>query len=332
MPTPLHELMVELLRTQPHLLLALLRGAETIDVRELDLRHPRLLDATLPDWVPPARVCDLVLELRRRGARSPDDTIIVIVEIQLERDVEKGLTWPLYCAILRARAAGNEVWLVVLTPHAATERWASEVLVEVLPPVVRWAVLGPASTSRVTEPARARRDPHAAVLSALIHAGRDDADLVPAIASAYSTMSPRRGIVIHELMARRLSRMALRVLEHEMEKKTLEWTSPYARRHRAKALAEGRAEGLAEGRAEGAQHMLISLLTQRGLRPTRAQLAEIRRCPDLRRLARWLARASAADTAAEVFSPTRAHARSNRRSASATGRISGSSTRRRRGR
>jgi hypothetical protein len=83
---------------------------------------------------------------------------------------------------MRARVAGGPVWLVVITTRSAVEAWATHVLADVIPRAGGWSVVGPSSTRRITTQAAARRDPSAALLSAMIHAGSRDEDLVPAIA------------------------------------------------------------------------------------------------------------------------------------------------------
>jgi Uma2 family endonuclease len=68
-----------------------------------------------------------------------------------------------------------------------------------------------------------------------------------------------------------------------------------ARSH-AKGLAKGRREGLA-AMAEG----LLAALTERGLSPSSADRARIRRETDPQQLARWIARAARCSTVADLF-------------------------------
>lgn len=120
-----------------------------------------------------------------------------IVEVQLQPDREKELSWLIYLAVVSARPVvrGGVVTIVVVTLCATTERWAIATLGKVIPKAGRWRVIGPMTMVRVTDPVEAAQHPELAILSGLILAGaKDDEDLVPAIAIALSTIRGERGM------------------------------------------------------------------------------------------------------------------------------------------
>jgi hypothetical protein len=186
--------------------------------------------------------------------------------------------------------------LVVVTTSRSVERWATGVLAEVIPRCGTWLVIGPQTTARVVDPVVAGRDPEAALLSALIHAGHDDVDLAPAIAKACSTLPAQRGILFHDLLVTRLSAAALTVLEAHMIKGYV-WKSEFARTHRAEGRQEGRQDAFAEAR----QDALLAALSARDIATDDMQVAKIRACRELAVLDRWLRRAFAVTSAADVF-------------------------------
>jgi hypothetical protein len=236
----------------------------------------------------------------RNGARGA----AILLEVQLRKDHSKNLSWPLYWAATRARSSvnGGIVSLLVITTHLATERWATALLARVIPSLGHWAVIGPTTMARITAPVHARRDPESALLSGLIHAGSADQDLVPALATACSTLSPERGILIHDAIVSRLSKEAVRAFEAHMQRRGYQWQSEFALRHRA----EGRAEGRTEGRVDGVRRTLIDVIESRGLRLDRTRRATIEACSDLRRLQGWTRRAATAEDIADVISVSRA--------------------------
>jgi hypothetical protein len=215
----------------------------------------------------------------------------VIVEVQLRRRRHKELSWPLYWSAVRMRVHGGAVCLVVITTRASVERWATATLTRVIPVAGRWLVIGPTTMARVVDAAAARRHPEAALLSALIHAGRDDADLAPAIAEACSTLPIDRGMLIQDLLASRLSRQALDALEVIMQKSGYVWKSDFARRHRSDGLRDG----------------LLAVIESRGLVLSDAQLATIRACTDPELFQRWLRRAATATGADAILEPEPPH-------------------------
>ena len=92
---------------------------------------------------------------------------------------------------------------------------------------------------------------------------------------------------------------------------------PFLRRNRAEANAEGeargkvagiaegeargRAAGIAEGKADAKADAILTILEKRGLAPGADARSRLRNCEDLTTLDRWLERALAAESLADVF-------------------------------
>ncbi len=84
-----------------------------------------------------------------------------------------------------------------------------------------------------------------------------------------------------------------------------EYKNAFARKYVAQGRAEGRAEGEAEGEAKGKAmgeaKALLAFLAARQLIPSGEARERILACRDLATLDRWIARAAAARTLAELF-------------------------------
>jgi hypothetical protein len=287
-PSGFHEVVVELLREAPARIVELLRDVAGTDLGRVDPVAARVIDPTVPQLVATAFSADVVIEL---PAASPGPAAGVIVEVQRTIDRSKGVSWPIVWATTRHRLRGGLVYIVVITDHERVARWARHTLLEVIPSAGRWIVLGPTTMPRITDPARAERDPEAVAISALIHAGHDDVELVGAIAAAFSTLAAERAMMVYDVLLPRLTTHAVSALEVLMQKQGYEWQSDFARKHRA----EGRADGLRMG--------LELILQQRGLALSDSQQEIVRTCAEPARFEQWIRRAATAGTADEVFSP-----------------------------
>jgi hypothetical protein len=76
---------------------------------------------------------------------------------------------------------------------------------------------------------------------------------------------------------------------------TTKWlvSSPFAKEHFGR--------GLAEGKAEGEANAIMLVLRARGLQVTAEQQDRITGCTDLDQLSQWVARAAVVETTAELF-------------------------------
>jgi hypothetical protein len=174
----LHEGVIKLIRDRPAFAADLLG-----DVLKLKVPHfsrARLVDVTLNELVPVEYRADAVVVFSKKKP-----VFGVIIEAQLGPDKEKRFTWPLYAVGARAREQCPFVVLVV-TPNAATARWAARAI-ELGGGNRYWPlVVGPDGIPKVTEHARARREPQLAVLSVMAH-GRGEVETAVAIGAAAAT-------------------------------------------------------------------------------------------------------------------------------------------------
>lgn len=306
MPTPLHEAIITLLRARPACIVRLIAAAPAaLRVAALARDEVRLegrvtavrVDDTTVSQLPlirPARSNDMALALTLAG--RPPRQGFVIVEVQLRVDSRKEVTWPFTWSATHARIDGGPVWVIVITPNRATERWAIDLLGRAIPALGHFVVLGPTTLERVRRGREARRDPERALLSGLVHAGkRGDHELVPAIVAACSTLRGVDGMLhVHDVIASRLTPSGKAALMSLTQKtKPYVWQSDFAKHHQA--------VGLERGRAEHARAAILTILEERDIPVTRQQTALVKKCADLAQLDRWLRRAVTARSATTVF-------------------------------
>jgi hypothetical protein len=159
MPSLLHEGLIALVRDKPEFAADLLR--ELLHVEVPKFTEARLAEATLTELVPTEYHADAVVLLV-----DGKPVFGIIIEAQLQEDARKRFTWPVYAINARARFECPFV-VVVVTPDAATARWAS--LSIELGGGKSWEpfVVGPDGIPVITDPARARREPELTVLSVI---------------------------------------------------------------------------------------------------------------------------------------------------------------------
>jgi hypothetical protein len=248
-PSLPHELLVDILRERPGLLLSLL-SAE--------------LDVVLPDGVAGREASASIVELQPAEYRA--DAVLVfsdaadlpllaiVLEVQLRVDHEKAYAWPVYVAGVRARLRCPVV-LAVLALDDEVSAWARCPI-----------VLGPAGSTIVTsvvdsrvvpqivEAEAARRDLELAMLSLLAHAkGPRAAEIGAAILRACQSLDLERSVFYTDVVLARLDPAALQRLEQVMNFAKYEFQSEFFRN----AAAQGRRQGIAES--------ILRVLEARGL-------------------------------------------------------------------
>ena len=312
MPSQEHEALVELFRADPALVLALL-GA--LGVAVPGACGARGLDTAFGALAVDYHADSVAEVLGPSDARE----LVVIVEVQLAVDPDKHRAWPLYLANARARY-GAPACVLVVALRADVESWARQPVP--LGPggsVFKALVVGPSAVPRVTDDAAARAEPELAVLSAVVHG--DDADVGLAIAlaalEAAAPLEEPRARLYFDVIMGALGPAARRALEDGMDLRKYEYKSEFARKYVAQGREEGRAEGETKGRAEGETKgraegetkgrteakadALITVLRARGLGPTEADAARIRRMQDVTTLDVWIARAATAARVEDVL-------------------------------
>ena len=297
MPSPSHEVPIELLRKHPELLAALLEklaGAAPKGRLEAD-------DATLR-FAKPAEVRpDLVF----RCEHPP----WVLLEVQIGMDAEKSRRWLLAAAIqLNETRVMGEV--VVLTTSRRVAAWAARVgqaegafgtrlalnpLVLLIAGKSIDAMLSadhPELAFFAVWAVRGRHGPRAK------HVLREALRLTDTLPEA---LQPGAARAIFAVLREPLAAYFREIL---MNPENLPETRA-ARRIRVSFEKVGREQGLVEGKreglAEGKRGTLLHLLAARGLVVSEPQCVKIRACTDPAQLDAWIVRAATASTAGEAL-------------------------------
>lgn len=283
MPSPLHEVIIDMFRGRPALAASLLDHSLGDALPAHDEAH--LDSAEFTDVVPTEYRADAVVRLSRTGV----DVFAAVIEVQLRAAAQKRRSWPAYVATLHARL-GCPVALLVICPDARVAGWAAEPI-ELGPPGsrVRPVALGPEQTPVVTDPDEARRSPELAVLSTLVHAGRQDPyPLFKALLEAFGALGTGRASLYYDFLTTELSSVTAKLLEDFVTATDYHYRSDFARHH------------FAEGKAEGEAEALLTILDARGLALSEEVRTRITSCTDLDLLKQWLRQAATAERVEEL--------------------------------
>jgi len=289
-PSFTHELLVDLFRHAPKLARTLLVGMGI----KLPDGQDEVASIDLSQVTSPAYACDMVVRVRGRDERT---AACVVVEVQLERDDEKRLTWPVYVTAAR-RAFSCPATLLVVAPEKTVAQWIKEPIAIghpgfVLAPIV----IGPDAVPEVTDPELARRLPELAVLSALAHPDQDAVAL--AALPALEELAEDRSRLYLDVIWTAVSPAVRAALEAWMQK--YEYQSDFARRYFTQGQAEGEAKGKAEGTVAATRAAIMRVLERRGFCLSAEMQRRIEAEVDLARLERCLDVAVTAASIADVF-------------------------------
>jgi hypothetical protein len=260
MPSPAHEILVELFRHRPDLLRTVLElvGRAVSDVSGALLR-PAPAEVT---GVHHSQYrADLVLHLATPDSARPAHAFVV--EIQRASDPDKHFTWPMYMAGIRARERCHAT-LVVITLDERTARWAAApiTLDSETPSVVQPIVIGPSQIPRITDVEQARALPELAVLSVAAHCRTPGAEQIARAALiACAALDSRHQVLYADFVMARLLPEAQQALETDMDLEHFPPQSEMGKRFYAK----GRKAGIRAGRKAGerrGQDALRSLLVK----------------------------------------------------------------------
>ena len=309
----LHEGLLLLFRNRPTLAPELLR-----DVLGLALpaySEARVESAQLTEVVPTEYRADVVVLLL-----EGKPLFAIVVEVQLSRDEDKRMTWPLYLASLRARV-GCPTALLVVAPEASVARWCAQPIEMGHPGfVLRPLVTGPDAIPVIIDEQAAREDPELAVLSAMAHGQREvGQSIAQAVLSAVVGLEAERVRLYVDLTLSALNEVARAALEALMQSGNYEYQSEFARKYVAQGREEGRQEGREEGREagreegreagrqegrqEGEMEALFEVLDARGLQVDEESRQRIQACTEPAQLKLWLRKAVTVVSVQELFEP-----------------------------
>lgn len=278
MPSSLHELLVELLRSRPALVAELLAltGAQVPAHDEVELSSAEVSDA-----IPAEYRADNVVVLRSGGTA----VYAVVGEVQRSRDDEKPYTWPVYQAGVRRRWRCPTA-VLVLCPDSAIAAWANRTIdLDLLGSQICPRVLGPADIPVVLDAAQAAADPELAVLSAVAH-GDDPAriQVIDVGVAALSGLDPdRRVTYLGTIFAGLTTALARAHLEDLMNS----------------IVANSELVQMFEARGRAA--MVLRILAARGLEVDEDVRARIQGCVDIPQLEAWGDRAVVANSTQDLF-------------------------------
>jgi hypothetical protein len=283
-PSPLHEILIEMFRHRPRFAAELLAGPFGLDLPAFE--HARVEAGDFTDLSPAEYRADAVVVLVAGTA----PVLAVVVEAQLHRDLDKRWSWPVYLTTLRARLRCPAALLVVCV-DAAVGSWCAAPI-ELGHPGARVAplVLGPERVPVLTDPEEAGRAPELAVLSAMAHGGDPGrVKVLDALLEALASVDEQQAKLYADVVLATLPVVARHYLEELMATGTYEYQSDFARRY------------VAEGKAEGKASAVLEVLDARGLDVPEPTRTRIMNCQDLDQLDRWLRRAVAVDAVNDLF-------------------------------
>lgn len=250
MPSQLHESHLLLFRNQPALAAELMSGVLSMGLPEF--KEAEILSSDFTDIQPAEYRADMAIRLYNEGV-----VFGIVLEVQLSPDKRKRFVWPAYVALLRARLK-CPVELLVVTPDEAVARWAAQPIEIGRRNIFTPVVLSPSVIPSLVDEEAARANPELAVLSAMAHGCDEDIDRAARIAlcahAAISGLDSDRSKLYCDLVIHSLSEAARNALRN-MDARTYEYQSDFARQY----VAQGREEGEVNGRAA----LIVRLLTLR---------------------------------------------------------------------
>jgi hypothetical protein len=245
MPSFRHEILVSLFRGNGQLAAELLRACAGVAV---DHARVALDSIDLTQVAPTGYYADAVVILRDRDDRPVTG---VIVEVQLDTDKRKLLSWPVYIATLRAKLACAAVLLVV-APDPSVAAWARRPI-ELGHPGFRLTpiVIGFDDVPSVRDRPTALRLPQLAMLSVMAH---PELEIAEVAVEAISHLPEEDARLYLDVIMNALPAEVRRLLEARMIK-GYEYQSDFARKY----YGQGREEGRKQGREEGLRNAVIVL-------------------------------------------------------------------------
>jgi flagellar biosynthesis/type III secretory pathway protein FliH len=245
LPSFRHQFLIALFRQAGHLARELVRGQVELPAADLVARTE---SADLSQLAPIQYLADHLIAFYRRGHESEDDSpeLVIIVEVQLQRDEQKNRSWPSYVANA-ATSFKCEVVLLVVTEDPAVAEWAKGPFGT--PQMqLRPAVVCLKQMPRQLERADALRLPGLAVLRALGYPEKETAKAAIDLLELFP--EELRELIFEEIM-QGLPEDLRGTKEETMLIEGYTFESAFARRHFARGKEEGKQAGIEEGKQAG---------------------------------------------------------------------------------
>lgn len=292
MPSPQHEMLVELIRKNPRLLLPFLRE-RLPGLPSLDLRLYPGESAT--SKLPPLRA-DLTLDLFTPGTEDPFAGLTI--EVQLGKNDDKPYSWHMYQAGQHHRLR-VPTYLLVITIDPEIAEWAAGPF-DTGQTILRPWVVAPADVPVIIDPAHAVRALDLTLLSGIVHS-REPVAVPIGLALAHAlrvNQDDDLGLFYWDALMAALSPAMRRSIQ--MELRNFQPRSEWGKEILADGIAQGKAEGMAKGKAES----ILTALDTRGILIDDLTRRQIITCTDLSQLEAWFRRSI---TAASLDEMLRAH-------------------------
>jgi hypothetical protein len=279
MPLPWHDALRNLITSEPATALGLLRAAGVKVPEGLSLKAGPY---TISDRVSTDLYPDNTVTVGPEHDRAC--TVIVEIERKLSADALQQFAIKATAVALETR---KDVQVLVFTRASAVDAWRDPVVVRhgglrhVLAPVI----YGRSDLPRLTDPEQIAADPASGVLAVFGHG--DDPRVAEAFMAAVAILPAEPGVRYTEWAYDCGPALFRTMLEAKMA--TTDWpvSTPFAKHHYGRGLAEGKAEGKAEGEASA----ILMVLATRGIPVPDRHAAAILACTDLERLQQWLTKA-----------------------------------------
>lgn len=283
MPSLTHEELVELFRSDPLLAVEVVRDACGVPLPTFDRVDVKPGD--IVELIPISYRADVVVLLLR-----DKPVYALIVEVQLDRDSDKRLSWPLYVAAARARYR-CPACLLVYAPDASIAAWCAKPIDLGQPgslflPLVR----GPEVIPHITDPEEAAQHPFRAVFSAIAHGHTADGEAIGRAALEGVASFPEDERATWE-------EVILSSLDEAIRKALEAWMRLQGYPEKSRFYQQGKADGEARGEARA----LLTLLEARGLSVSTEARERILACADLNVLDGWIRRAVTIASVDELF-------------------------------
>ena len=284
MPSFLHEILHQLFRNRPELLLLVLK--DVLGLKLDQVASVEYGDSDLSQTLPAHQYSDAVFVMRDTSGKVICGTIL---EVQLKCDADKRLRWPHYVTSLRV-ALRAPCFVLVIAPSRRVARWAAQPISVGPGFSASPTVLGPHNIPVITDATLVTAVPELGVLSCLAH-GRSPQGYEVATAAilAVRGLADAQALLYWEAIRAVVSSAVATALENFMFPNGELFTSEFARKHRG------------EGRVEGCAASILLVLDARCLQVSDAEHQRIASCTDQATLEAWVRRAATVQATSQLF-------------------------------
>jgi hypothetical protein len=289
MPSPRHDAISRLFTDHPGFAVEILRDLLHV---ELPAGIPVQVETKFNDRPSKDLQPDAVITVG-----PPHDPVHgIVVEIQQNKTESKRRQLPRYAAALWLMLS-CPVTVLVICPTATAAAWYAERVHTKLPGYVfQAAVVGPDQIPVITDPHEAAAQPDLAALAVMAHGWQrkvTQAFVDGLFGQGITRLSYEHAVQYNEYAWHMAVPPVKRILEEILASSTWLASSPFAREHFSRGVAEGEAKGEAKA--------ILLMLSARGVEVSEEARARISGCDDLDQLEAWVRRAATAGSIDDLF-------------------------------